>query len=293
MTQPGTSQKTIDAIEAWPGADALSTDATTNAAIDVRGMTKWFFGAQGRIVAVDNVSFQVRPGEFVSLVGPSGCGKSTILQCIGGLDAPQVGEVVCAGQKITGPSREIGYMTQQDNLFPWLTVHGNVEFPLRVRKLSKQERAARATEWIERVGLKGFENNFPHELSGGMAKRTALARALVTGPKTILMDEPFGNVDALLRLQLQSQLLRLWEEERRSVLFVTHDLEEAIALSDRVVVLKPRPGRLSTIVDITLARPRNVSTSRFDPTFREVHEQLYAATGYLKIGDDTEGGAEL
>jgi NitT/TauT family transport system ATP-binding protein len=263
-----------------------------DAAIHAHELTKWFFGDSGRVVAIDHVEFSVKPGEFVSLVGPSGCGKSTILQCVAGLDTAQRGSVYCHGVEVKGPSSEVGYMTQRDNLFPWLDVISNVAFPLRLRRMPHDERMRQAQEWIERVGLTGFERHYPHQLSGGMAKRAALARVLVSRPQTILMDEPFGNVDALLRLQLQTELLRLWDQDRRSVLFVTHDLEEAIALSDRVVVLSAHPGRIAGMVEINLPRPRDVTRTRFDPAFQDVHEELYELTGYLRIGQDDSVAGE-
>jgi NitT/TauT family transport system ATP-binding protein len=297
VTKPGVSSPPAasgPASQGKPGAGgaAGAEPQGGDAAIDVRDLTKWYFREHSRVIAIDKINFTVRPGEFVSLVGPSGCGKSTILQCIAGLDSAQRGAVYRHGTKAAGPSDRIGYMTQKDNLFPWLDVVSNIAFPLRVRRMGRVKRQEIALEWVERVGLKGFEKHYPHELSGGMAKRAALARVLASSPETILMDEPFGNVDALLRLQLQNELLRIWEQDRRSVLFVTHDLEEAIALSDRVVVLSPRPGRLASIVDIDLPRPRDVSRSRFDPAFRKVHEQLYEATGYLRISEDPSVAGE-
>jgi NitT/TauT family transport system ATP-binding protein len=297
VTKPGVSLPPAAgglASQGNPGAGGAAEAESQggDAAIDVRDLTKWYFKENSRVVAIDKINFTVGPGEFVSLVGPSGCGKSTILQCVAGLDAAQRGAVYRHGTKANGPSGRIGYMTQKDNLFPWLDVVDNIAFPLRVRGMGRAERYDVAREWVARVGLKGFEQHYPHELSGGMAKRAALARVLAGNPETLLMDEPFGNVDALLRLRLQNELLRIWEQDRRSVLFVTHDLEEAIALSDRVVVLSPRPGRLTSIVDIDLPRPRDVSRSRFDPAFRKVHEDLYEAAGYLRIAEDPSVAGE-
>ena len=249
--------------------------ATQEPAIRLEAITKWFFKRDSRIAAIENISLDIGHGEFVTLVGPSGCGKSTIFNCIAGFITPERGRVLYEGQEVAGPNVGIGYMTQRDALLPWRSVLDNVLLPLHIQKMDARKAKARAMEVIERVGLGGFASHYPAELSGGMQKRTALARMLAYNPDTFLMDEPFGNLDVQLRLQMHRQLLKLWEHERKTVVFVTHDLEEAIALSDRVVVLQPRPGRVKTVIDIDLPRPRDPVSIRFEPSFQRLHKELW------------------
>jgi NitT/TauT family transport system ATP-binding protein len=244
-------------------------------AIRLDGVTKWFFKNGARIAAVENVSLDVPAGAFVTLVGPSGCGKSTLFNCIAGFIVPEIGAVIYRGRKIVRPNVGIGYMTQKDSLLPWRSVLANVMLPLHLQKMPEAEARTRAHEVIARVGLTGFAAHTPAELSGGMQKRTALARMLAYNPDTLLMDEPFGNVDVQLKLQLQRELMRLWEAERKTVVFVTHDLEEALALSDRVVVLSRRPGRIKTVIEVELPRPRDPVRIRFEPAFQKLHHQLW------------------
>lgn len=253
----------------------LGAPARSGSAIHVRGASKWFFKQGTRITAIDDVSVDVPESSFVSLVGPSGCGKSTVLNCIAGLQAPDAGVVLHGGQPITGRNIGVGYMTQKDTLLPWRNVLDNVALPLRIRGLGADECRRRAREFIGLVGLGGFEHHFRDELSGGMVKRAALARTLVFDPDTLLMDEPFGNLDAQLKLQLQRELLRMWSRRRQTVVFVTHDLEEAIALSDRVVVMTGRPGRVKEVMDIDLPRPRDPVDVRFEPAFQRLHRALW------------------
>lgn len=244
-------------------------------AIRLDHITKWFFKRQSRIAAVEDVSLDVPAGDFVTLVGPSGCGKSTIFNCIAGFTMPERGQVIYEGAPVTRPNVGIGYMTQRDALLPWRSVLANVMLPLNIQKMDRRAARARALEVIEQVGLGGFAEHQPAELSGGMQKRTALARMLAYNPRTLLMDEPFGNLDVQLRLQMHRQLLDLWERERKTVVFVTHDLEEAIALSDRVVVLQPRPGRIKAVINIDLPRPRDPIAIRFESAFQRLHKQLW------------------
>ena len=244
-------------------------------AIQVRGVSKWFFKKGERITAIDDVSVEVPESAFVSLVGPSGCGKSTVLNCIAGLQTPDAGAVVHGGRPVTAKNVGVGYMTQKDTLLPWWNILDNVGLPLRIRGHPPDECRRRARELIELVGLRGFERHFRDELSGGMLKRALLARTLVGDPDTLLMDEPFGNLDAQLKLQLQRELLTMWGRQRQTVVFVTHDLEEAIALSDRVVVMTGRPGRVKEVIDVDLPRPRDPVDVRFEPEFQALHRTLW------------------
>lgn len=229
-------------------------------------------------VALKDVSFSVREGEFVSVVGPSGCGKSTLLNLTAGLLAPSRGEVLYHGAAVSGVNTNVGYITQQDNLLPWQSTQKNVELPLRIRGLPAAERNSLAARWIDTVGLKGFEGHFPRELSGGMRKRASIARTLAYDPETLLLDEPFGALDAQLRIVMQDELLRIWTEAaNKTVLFITHDLAEAVALSDRVIVLSGRPGTVIDEFEIGLPRPRAIRELRFTPEFNQLHERLWKA----------------
>ncbi|MCM0019745.1 MAG: ABC transporter ATP-binding protein [Tagaea sp.] len=237
--------------------------AMTGARIEARGLSKTYVAARtgARVEALRDVSFAVRPGEFVSIVGPSGCGKSTLLSLVAGFAEPSAGEVLFDGRRVAGPGPERGVMFQDYALFPWRTVRGNVEFGPLARGLDKAARHAIVAKHVEMVGLSGFEDRYPHELSGGMRQRCALARLLANEPEVWLMDEPLAAVDLQTRVILQDELLRLWGDAgdpaaRRAVLFVTHGIDEAVYLSDRIVVLGRRPGQIKEIVDIDLPRPR-------------------------------------
>ena len=213
-----------------------------------------------RVEALRDVSLTIKKGEFISILGPSGCGKSTLLNMTAGLmDPDEVGTVLYGGKLVTEVNTKVGYMTQRDTLLPWRTVKGNIELPLTIQKVSKDEREHRVREHIKTVGLTGFENHYPRELSGGMRKRVALGRTLISEPQTLLMDEPFAALDAQLRLVMQEELLRLWSGTGKTVVFVTHDLHEAVALSDRVVVLTGRPGTVKLDIKVPINRPRNIA----------------------------------
>ncbi len=253
----------------------IPAPSSPDIAIRLNDVTKWFFKNGARIAAVENVTLDVPEGAFVTLVGPSGCGKTTLFNCIAGFMVPEIGEVVYRGRRIERPNIGIGYMTQKDSLLPWRSVLANVMLPLYLQKMPEDAARARAHEVIARVGLTGFAEHVPAELSGGMQKRTALARMLAYNPDTLLMDEPFGNVDVQLKLQLQRELMRIWEAERKTVVFVTHDLEEAIALSDRVVVLSRRPGRIKTVIEVDLPRPRDPIQFRFEAAFQKLHHRIW------------------
>jgi NitT/TauT family transport system ATP-binding protein len=238
------------------------------------------FVARGRrsepVLALQDVAFDVRPGEFVSLVGPSGCGKSTCLNLVAGLAAPSEGVVTHHGRPVRGVNTAVGYITQEDNLLPWRTLRGNVELGMELRGVPRDERRERAQEFIELVGLGGFEEHYPHELSGGMRKRAGIIRTLVHDSDVVLMDEPFGPLDAQTRVILQAELLKLWQRTRPTVLFVTHDLVEAIALSDRILVFTSTPGTVKREYTVDVPRPRDPFRIHETPGFSELHEALWA-----------------
>ncbi|MEA2876035.1 MAG: sulfonate transport system ATP-binding protein [Hyphomicrobiales bacterium] len=229
------------------------------------------------IEAVHPTDLDIRPHEFIALVGPSGCGKSTILNMIAGLMRPTAGEVLYDDQPVSGPNRRVGYMTQKDTLLPWRTTRDNIRIALELKSHAtpRAEADERVRQMIELVGLTGFENHTPAELSGGMRKRAAMARTLIYEPETLLMDEPFGALDSQLKLLMLDQLQSLTQHRHMSVVFVTHDLGEAITLSDRIVVMSARPGRIRAIHDVKLERPRDVFKVRFTPAFSEQHERLW------------------
>jgi NitT/TauT family transport system ATP-binding protein len=240
--------------------------------IALRNIGKLF--RDGQLRALENISFDVRPGEFISLVGPSGCGKTTLLRLMNGLLEADEGEIRVFGRP-PRPGPDLAMVFQSSRLLPWRTVAGNIEFALALRGLSAAERRERALALLGSVGLREFSGAFPHELSGGMQQRVGLARALAVEPKVLLMDEPFAAVDAMTREVLRQELLRLWSRRRIAIVFVTHDIDEAILLSQRVVLLRPRPGRIDTIVDVHLPEPRWQNDPRPLPAFTELREQLW------------------
>jgi NitT/TauT family transport system ATP-binding protein len=207
-------------------------------------------------MALEDVSLEVKLAEFLCIVGPSGCGKTTLLRLIAGLDHPSSGKIILEGKEVKGPSPDRGMVFQEFSLFPWRTVVKNVEFGLEIKGLKERERREIAEEYIELVGLTGFEDHYPYELSGGMKQRVAIARALATEPSILLMDEPFGSVDAQTRNVLQQELLEIWERTKKTILFVTHSVDEAIYLGDRIAVMSTRPGRIVECCAITITRPR-------------------------------------
>jgi NitT/TauT family transport system ATP-binding protein len=230
----------------------------------------------GELVAIEGLDLRIDTREFVSIVGPSGCGKSTLLHLIAGLRKPDRGTIAYDGTAITDANTRVGYITQRDTLFPWWTVERNVGLAFAI---SGKREPQRVQSLIDLVGLNGFERHFPSELSGGMRQRVAIARTLAHDPETLLMDEPFGALDAQLRLTMQQALLRIWDSNRKTVVFVSHDLEEAIALSDRVVVLGERPARVLLDVPVNLPRPRDAVAIREDPIFRALFTRLWSALG--------------
>lgn len=226
------------------------------------------------VTALSNFSLDIARGEFVSIVGPSGCGKSTFLNIVLGLIKPASGKIQLNGIAITGPGQERAMVFQEFGLLPWRTVTANVELGLELKGIPSAQRAARATNLINLVGLQGFENHYPHELSGGMKQRVGLARALATEPEVLLMDEPFAALDAQTRDLMQTELLQIWERTKKTVLFVTHSIEEAAYLSDRVIVMTARPGRNKDVIHIDLPRPRDYEM-RLTPKFNEVKLRIW------------------
>jgi len=242
--------------------------------ISFRDVTKTFSVKGGAFTALRQVSLEIADEEFVTVVGPSGCGKSTLLGMAAGLEEPTSGEVCVDGAPVTGPGPERGMIFQQYALFPWLTVRKNVEFGLRLTKLPAAERRRRADHAIDLVGLTDFADALPKTLSGGMKQRCAIARAYAVDPAVLLMDEPFGALDALTRVQLQDQLLHTWSQERRTVLFITHDVDEAVYLARRVVVMAARPGRIHTVVDVDLPYPRTEEI-RLSAEFGRIRNEVW------------------
>jgi len=246
--------------------------------VEIKDVRKTFSGNRGEEVeALAGVDLTVADNEFVSIVGPSGCGKSTLLEIVGGLTEPSGGEVLIDEKPIKGPHPAVGLVFQQESAFPWRTVSGNVAFGLEMHGVGKRERHERSRELIELVGLKGFEDRYPGELSGGMRQRVAIARTLVMNPEVLLMDEPFGALDEQTRLILGDELLRIWSSTKATALFITHSIEEAALLSDRVIVMSARPGTIKKVVPVDLERPRDstvVGTPEFGRITGEVWEVL-------------------
>ncbi|MDR0220789.1 MAG: ABC transporter ATP-binding protein [Lachnospiraceae bacterium] len=217
----------------------------------------------GQVVdALQGIALKIKAGAFISLIGPSGCGKSTMLRLIAGLEKPTAGELLLDGEKITVPDCERGFVFQEHTLFPWLNIYDNIAFGLRVRKAYKEKKDD-IKEFIKTMGLEGFEKSYPHQLSGGMCQRASLARALVGHPKVLLLDEPLGALDAFTRMNMQDELQRCWEEHNMTMIMVTHDVDEAVYLSDQVIVMSPRPGKVEKIMDIELGKQRARSNPEF------------------------------
>ena len=256
-----------------------------NVKVQIKGVEKVYEGRNGKTVALNGVDLDIYDNEFICVVGPSGCGKSTLLNIIAGLHEPSAGEVLVDDVKVEGTGVDRGVVFQQYALFPWLTVKKNVEFGLKLRKdLTPQQRDEIAMKYIKMVGLEKFVDSYPKELSGGMKQRVAIARAYAVNPSILLMDEPFGALDAQTRTQLQTELLRTWEEEQKTCFFITHDVEEAILLASRVVVMSARPGRIKDVIDIDIPYPRNQETKML-PRFTELKNYIWGMVykEYLEV----------
>ena len=247
--------------------------------VEIEGVSKSFQKTvknnSTELKALANVNLSIRENEFLSIIGPSGCGKTTLLKIIDGLIPCDGGTIAINGKQVTRPGPDRAVVFQTFALLPWRTVLANVEFSLELRHMPKEERTNTARDYLKRVGLADFENHYPHELSGGMQQRAGLARALAVNPMILLMDEPFGSVDAQTRQLLQEELLELWQRERKTVIFVTHSMDEAVYLSDRVVVMTPRPGKVAEVLDVPLPRPRLADEVRRDPKFVDLTNYIW------------------
>ena len=247
--------------------------------IELTNLTKRFLTSKGEaFTAIRDVTLTVQPGQFCAIVGPTGCGKSTTLSQVSGLDKPSGGSVTVGNQVVQGITHGVSFMFQVDALFPWKNVLGNVMIGPTLNKMGKSDAASLARDWLRRVGLAGFEDRYPHQLSGGMRKRVAMAAALINSPQILLMDEPFGALDVQTKAIMQTELLGLWEQTRPSVLFITHDLDEAVALADRVFVMTSSPGSIKESFEIDLPRPRGqVQEIRHEPRFLELQNRIWAS----------------
>ncbi len=265
-----TQHKVIDASHA-PGRET--------SAIELRGIRKTFNLSEDRgqksVLALDGIDLTVRQGEFLTIIGPSGCGKTTLLRIMASLTAPDEGQVIVGGDPVTEPGNRRAMVFQTFGLFPWKTVLDNVTFPLTVGKVPAEEARETAMTHIRRVGLEKFTDAFPHQLSGGMQQRVGIARALSTGADIMLMDEPFGAIDAQTREFMQEELMRIWQEEQKTVVFITHDLDEAVLLADRVLLMSQGPGRVREIIPVGLPRPRTDYDVRAHKTFAQVRGHLW------------------
>jgi NitT/TauT family transport system ATP-binding protein len=261
----------------------------TRPVIEYQGIKKRFWSQGGEITAIEHVDLTIGENEFTTIVGPSGCGKTTLLRLCAGLEEPTEGQTLFRGKPVEGINTEAGYVTQDSNLYPWMNLQQNVEFALEIRGLPTSERRGRVEEYIRMVGLQGFENHWPYQLSGGMQKRGSIIRTMVYDPSVVLMDEPFGPLDAQTRMILQNDLLRIWEEKRQTILFITHDLTEAIALSDKVVVMSARPGTIKAVYDIPIARPRDIFQIHSQAGFAETYAEIWKTFRSEVVGrDDSE-----
>lgn len=257
-----------------------------NLVIRVEDVSKLFRTPDGQTIrALQEISLTIAYGEFVTVVGPSGCGKSTLIKLIAGFSPPSAGRIIYQNEEVRGLNTKVGYVPQESKLFPWLTVEENVGFGLDPKRYPRQKRDTQVRHFIQLAGLAGFEKYYPAQLSGGMSKRASIVRALAYEPPVILMDEPFGPLDAQTRMVLQDELLKIWEQKRQTIVFVTHDLVEAVALADRVVVMTHRPGEIKDIITVPMARPRNIFEIHRQEGFDEAYGRLWNIFRHeLKIG---------
>jgi len=272
-------RKIVNKPESGHNGGQTGTAAQGEFDIEFKGVSVRF----GAMAALGETTFSVRRGEFVSIVGPSGCGKSTLLNLLAGTLAPASGHVLYRGRRVDGPNSDVGYITQKNYCLPWRNVQDNVALPLEFRGWSRSQITHRVREVLDQVGLTGFERSYASQLSGGMLQRVMIARTLAYGPSTFLMDEPFGSLDAQLRLRMHAEVLRLWQTTGATFLFVTHDLQEAITLSDRVIVMSSRPGTPKLILDIDLPRPRDVVELQGEPKFGAYFKTLWNELDGAKI----------
>lgn len=273
-------------MNAVTSAQAIA--ALSSPVLRLRGIHKHFQLARGPLHVLDDIALDVRPGEFICIVGASGCGKSTLLRLVAGLDRDYAGSIDYEGRAVTGTALERGFIFQEHRLFPWLTVEENIRLAFAATRVPGAEQKQRVAEQINRVGLEGFEKAYPHQISGGMAQRAAIARALVNRPRLLLLDEPLGALDALTRLKLQQELQRLWQESGVTMIMVTHDIEEAVFLADRIVVLDSRPGRIRRIVDVPLPHPRERTHPQFNAIKRDVLGDFSALTDDGKAREEAK-----
>jgi NitT/TauT family transport system ATP-binding protein len=257
-------------------AHSRSAQSAADTVISVENVSKFFqTPGQENLGALLNIDLSIRNSEFVTVVGPSGCGKSTLLKLIAGFSPVSGGRILFQGDEVSGLNTRVGYVPQESKLFPWLTVEENVGFGLDAKRFPALERQQQVRYFIDLAGLAGFEKYYPAQLSGGMSKRASIVRALAYEPPVILMDEPFGPLDAQTRMVLQDELLKIWEQKRQTIVFVTHDLVEAVALADRVVVMTHRPGKIRDIIDVPMARPRNIFEIHRQDGFDEAYGRLW------------------
>lgn len=257
--------------------------------VDIQIVHKTFAGSQGELLALRDISLTISPGEFVCVVGGSGCGKTTLLRIIAGLETQYEGAVFLDGKQVRGTGLDRGVVFQEHRLLSWLNVHDNVAFGLAglPPDESRDERNRDIRHYVSLVGLDEFEYEYPHHLSGGMSQRVAIARALVGRPEVLLLDEPFASLDALTRMRMQQEILRIWEAERNTVVLVTHDIEEAVYLADRVIIMSPQPGTIRNILPVCLPRPRDRSDREFVRTRKLVHEELFAPDVLAHLAPET------
>jgi sulfonate transport system ATP-binding protein len=259
----------------------INSGCDERGAVNIEIVHKAFSGSKGSLLALKDIQLTINPGEFVCIVGGSGCGKTTLLRIIAGLETDYEGAVFLDGKKLTGPGLDRGVVFQEHRLLSWLTVHDNIGFGLAGLPPEKRSRDIR--HYIGLVGLDHFEYEYPHQLSGGMSQRVAIARALAGRPEVLLLDEPFASLDALTRMRMQQEILSIWEAERTTVVLVTHDIEEAVYLADRVVIMSPQPGTIRNILPVRLSRPRDRTDREFVRVRRAVHDELFAPRGMAQV----------